>query len=128
MPSSKTPASSSCHPTPAPTPSASTSPAQPSPRCSSWPSSPAHLAVPPLARNTQAPAVLVDPAFEQIAAATLRISNPYLAFARALELLYQPASYAPGIHPTAIIAPTAQVAAGAHIGAYAVIGDHVVIG
>jgi len=82
----------------------------------------------PLARTTQATAVLVDPAFEQIAAATLRISNPYLAFARSLELLYQPASYPPGIHPTAILSPTAQVAPGAHIGAYAVIGDHVVIG
>jgi UDP-3-O-[3-hydroxymyristoyl] glucosamine N-acyltransferase len=82
----------------------------------------------PLARTTRATAVLVDPAFEPIAAATLRIANPYLAFARALELLYQPATYAPGIHPTAVIAPTAHVGPEAHIGAYAVIGDHVVVG
>jgi UDP-3-O-[3-hydroxymyristoyl] glucosamine N-acyltransferase len=82
----------------------------------------------PLARTTQASAVLVEPAFEQIAAATLRIANPYLAFARALELLYEPATYARGIHPTAVIAPTARIGPEAHLGAYVVIGDHVVIG
>jgi UDP-3-O-[3-hydroxymyristoyl] glucosamine N-acyltransferase len=82
----------------------------------------------PLARTTRATAVLVEPAFEPIAAATLRLANPYLAFARALELLYQPPAYPPGIHPTAVIAPTATIAPGAHIGAYAVLGDHVVLG
>jgi UDP-3-O-[3-hydroxymyristoyl] glucosamine N-acyltransferase len=82
----------------------------------------------PLARTTQATAVLVEPAFEPIAAATLRIANPYLAFAHALELLYQAPAYPPGIHPTAVIAATAQIGPGAHIGAYAVVGDHVVLG
>jgi UDP-3-O-[3-hydroxymyristoyl] glucosamine N-acyltransferase len=82
----------------------------------------------PLARTTQASAVLVEPAFETISAATLRIANPYLAFARALELLYDAPAYPPGIHPTAVIAPTAQLGPDAHIGAYAVIGEHVVIG
>ena len=82
----------------------------------------------PLARTTHAAAVLVEPAFETIAAATLRIDNPYLAFARALEILYQPPAYAPGIHPTAVIAPTAHIGPGAHIGAYAVVGDRAVLG
>jgi UDP-3-O-[3-hydroxymyristoyl] glucosamine N-acyltransferase len=82
----------------------------------------------PLARRTRATAVLVEPAFEAIGAATLRVVNPYLAFARALELLYEPPEYPRGIHPTAVIAETATVGPGAHIGAYAVIGDHVVLG
>jgi UDP-3-O-[3-hydroxymyristoyl] glucosamine N-acyltransferase len=82
----------------------------------------------PLARTTQATAVLVEPAFEPIAAATLRIANPYLAFAHALELLYEAPAYPAGIHPTAVIASTAQIGPGAHIGAYAVVGDHVVLG
>lgn len=82
----------------------------------------------PLARSTQASAVLVEPAFEPIAAATLRIANPYLAFARALELLYEAPTYAPNIHPTAVISPTAQIGPEAHIGAYVVIGDRAVIG
>ncbi|MGD0797488.1 MAG: UDP-3-O-(3-hydroxymyristoyl)glucosamine N-acyltransferase [Acidobacteriaceae bacterium] len=82
----------------------------------------------PLARTTRATAVLVEPAFEPIATATLRLANPYLAFARALELLYQPPAYPPGIHPTAVIAESATVGPGAHIGAYAVIGDHATVG
>ncbi len=40
-----------------------------------------------LARKTQAAAVLVEPDFQEIAAATLRIKNPYLAFSRALGIL-----------------------------------------
>ncbi len=81
-----------------------------------------------LARTTQATAVVVEPSFSEIAAATLRIANPYLAFARALEFLYEAPMYAPGIHPTAVIAPTAAVGLHAHIGAYVVIGDHAVLG
>jgi UDP-3-O-[3-hydroxymyristoyl] glucosamine N-acyltransferase len=81
-----------------------------------------------LARTTQATAVLVEPDFPEIPAATLRLKNPYLAFARAIELFYQPPTYAPGIHPTAAIASTARIGANAHIDAYAVVGDHVVLG
>lgn len=81
-----------------------------------------------LARTTKASAVLVDPDFAEIAAATLRIKNPYLAFARAIELFYRPPSYAPGIHPTAVIASTARIGENAHIGAYVVIGENVVLG
>ena len=82
----------------------------------------------PLARTTKAAAVLVEPAFAQIAVATLRIVNPYLAFARALEIFYEPVIYAPGIHPTAVVASTARIGANGHVGAYAVISDHVVVG
>jgi len=57
-----------------------------------------------LARKTQAAAVLVDPAFQEISAATLRLQNPYLAFSRALAIFYQPPAYAPGI-PSSIQPP-----------------------
>src|SRR6202789_920669 len=62
-----------------------------------------------LARQTRAAAVLVEPGFQQISAATLRIQNPYLAFSRSLALFYQPPVYAPGIHATAVIDPTAEI-------------------
>jgi UDP-3-O-[3-hydroxymyristoyl] glucosamine N-acyltransferase len=81
-----------------------------------------------LARTTQATAVLVEPDFPEIPTSTLRLKNPYLAFARAIELFYQPPAYLPGIHPTAAISPTTRIGANAHIGAYAVIGDHVILG
>jgi UDP-3-O-[3-hydroxymyristoyl] glucosamine N-acyltransferase len=81
-----------------------------------------------LARKTQAAAVLVDPEFQEISAATLRVKNPYLAFSRALGFFYQPPVYPPGIHTTAIIDPTAEIGEGAHIGAYVVIGAQVRLG
>jgi UDP-3-O-[3-hydroxymyristoyl] glucosamine N-acyltransferase len=81
-----------------------------------------------LARKTHAAAVLVEPDFPEIEAATLRLKNPYLAFSRTLSFFYQPPVYAPGIHPTAVIDPTAEIGEGAHIGAYAVIGPQVKLG
>jgi UDP-3-O-[3-hydroxymyristoyl] glucosamine N-acyltransferase len=81
-----------------------------------------------LARKTQAAAVIVEPEFPEIEAPTLRIQNPYLAFSRTLGIFYQPPTYAPGIHPTAVIDPTAEIGEGAHIGAYVVIGSHVKLG
>jgi UDP-3-O-[3-hydroxymyristoyl] glucosamine N-acyltransferase len=81
-----------------------------------------------LARSTKATAVLVEPGFPEISTATLRVDNPYLAFAFAIELFYKPPVYPPGIHPTAAIASSAHIGANAHIGAYAVIGDNVTIG
>ena len=81
-----------------------------------------------LARTTKAAAVLVDPEFPQIATPTLRVKNPYLAFARALGIFYQPPAYPPGIHPTAVIDATAEIGDGAHIGAYVVIGAGVRLG
>ena len=81
-----------------------------------------------LARTTKAAAVIVEPSFAELTTPTLRIENPYLAFARAIEIFYTPPAYPPGIHPTASIALTASVGAGAHIGAYAVVMDHATIG
>jgi UDP-3-O-[3-hydroxymyristoyl] glucosamine N-acyltransferase len=81
-----------------------------------------------LARKTRAAAVLVEPEFQQIEAATLRIKNPYLAFSRSLALFYQPPAYPPGVHPTAAVDPTAEIGEGAHIGAYVVVGPGVHLG
>ncbi len=81
-----------------------------------------------LARTTQASAILVDPSFEPLPTSTLRIHNPYLAFARALEIFHAPVALPPGIHPTAIISPTAVVGARAHIAPYVVIGENVILG
>lgn len=81
-----------------------------------------------LARTTRAAAILVEPEFQKITTATLRIKNPYHAFSRALALFYQPPAYPAGIHSTAVIDPTAVIGEGAHIGAYAVVGPGVHLG
>jgi len=88
----------------------------------------------PLLKTTRASAVLVedgvsldrDPSSPPLAA--LRSANPYLAFAHALELFYQPPRYAPGVHPTAVIAKSARIGEGAHIGPYCYIEEEAVIG
>jgi len=80
------------------------------------------------ARTTAASAVIVSEGFPAIPGAMLRSKNPYLAFARAINLFYQPPHYAAEIHPTAVIARTASLGANAHIGAYVVIDDDVSIG
>ena len=58
----------------------------------------------------------------------LRSGNPYLAFARALELFHPPERPPAGIHPTAVIAPSARIGRGASIGPYAVIEPGAEIG
>jgi UDP-3-O-[3-hydroxymyristoyl] glucosamine N-acyltransferase len=85
------------------------------------------------ARTSRASAVIVDLNFPAISTGMLRSKNPYLAWAKAVELFYQPPRYAPGVHPTAVIDPTAKVGKDAHIGPYVVIdrdaeiGDHAVL-
>ncbi|MGC2617570.1 MAG: UDP-3-O-(3-hydroxymyristoyl)glucosamine N-acyltransferase [Acidobacteriaceae bacterium] len=81
-----------------------------------------------LAKTTSAAAILVSPDFPDVAAATLRMANPYLGFARAIEIFYQPPARPSGIHPTAVIHPTATIGANAAIDAYAVIGENIAIG
>ncbi|HYV74971.1 MAG TPA: UDP-3-O-(3-hydroxymyristoyl)glucosamine N-acyltransferase [Candidatus Binatia bacterium] len=80
------------------------------------------------AKSTQAAAVIVSEDFPAVSCALLRSKNPYLSFARAIDLFYQPPRYAPGIHATAVIAPSSKIGANAHIGAYVVIDEGVVIG
>lgn len=81
-----------------------------------------------LAHKTRAAAILVNAEFPDLPVATLRLANPYLAFAQTLGFFYQPPVYPPGIHSTAVIDPSATIGQRAHIGAYAVIGPGVQIG
>ena len=86
----------------------------------------ANLKYSPKVRKTQAAAILSTQPHEGIA--TLVSENPYLDFARALALFYQPPKPAAGIHPLASIASTASIGEGASIGPYAVVGERVVMG
>ena len=78
--------------------------------------------------STSASAVLLKEADESLNQAQLVGADPYLGFARALELFYEAPRPAPGIHPTAVLANTAEVGEDATIGAYVVVGENVKIG
>ena len=80
------------------------------------------------AKSTAASVVIVSEDFPAIAAGMLRSKNPYLAFARAIDLFYRAPAYGPGIHPTAVISPAARLGKNPHVAAYVVIGDNVEIG
>lgn len=80
------------------------------------------------AKTTRASAVIVSEDFPAISAAMLRAKDPYLAFARALELFHPAQKYAAVVHPTAVVDASARIGAGAHVGPYVVIGENVEIG
>lgn len=80
------------------------------------------------AKTTRASAIILSDEFPALALPMLRSKNPYLAFARAIELFYKPPTYPPGIHPTAIVSPSARIGEDAHVGPYVVVGDDVVLG
>ena len=80
----------------------------------------------PKLKTTQASAVIAAQPVGGMA--TLVSSNPYLDFARALELFYRPPKPKPGIHPLASIADSATIGEGASIGPFVAIGENVQIG
>jgi UDP-3-O-[3-hydroxymyristoyl] glucosamine N-acyltransferase len=80
------------------------------------------------AKTTKASAVIVAENFPALETGVLRSKNPYLAWAKAIELFYQPPLYAPGIHSTAVVHPKAKVGRNAHIGPYVVIDEDAVVG
>jgi UDP-3-O-[3-hydroxymyristoyl] glucosamine N-acyltransferase len=79
-------------------------------------------------KHTHAGAILVAQPIEGLTAAQLLSDNPYVDFARALALFYQPPRPRPGVHPTASIASSAQIGENASIGAFAVVGENATIG
>lgn len=82
----------------------------------------------PLAKTTEAAALLVEPGAPELPVTTLRVANPYLAFARALEIFHPMRQFPAGVHTTAVVSPSAKIGARAHLGPYVVVGEDVVIG
>jgi UDP-3-O-[3-hydroxymyristoyl] glucosamine N-acyltransferase len=78
--------------------------------------------------TTRASAVILPVEAPAMRLPTLRTSDPYLAFARAVECFFRPLVPPPGIHATAVVAASARIGAGASIGPYCAIADGVTIG
>ena len=71
---------------------------------------------------TRATAVIADASAVAAPCAVLRTAQPYVAFARAVEILTPAARPAAGVSPLAAIDPTAHIGPDVSIGAFAVIG------
>jgi UDP-3-O-[3-hydroxymyristoyl] glucosamine N-acyltransferase len=80
------------------------------------------------ARTTKASAVIVGEDFPAVPTAMLRAKDPYLTFAKALELFHPATKYAAGVHPTAVVHESARIGSNSHVGPYVVIGEGVEIG
>ena len=89
-----------------------------------------------LLRKTRASAIFVPPNFTgPINAAQVRVSNPTKAFEQVvLKFAPKPITFAPGIHPSAVVDPSTQLGKGVSIQPLAVIeagakiGDDTIIG
>jgi UDP-3-O-[3-hydroxymyristoyl] glucosamine N-acyltransferase len=79
-------------------------------------------------RTTRAAAVILDLDSPLSGRPALRSDNPYLAFARALELFAPSEKPRPGIHPSAVIAPGVKMGRNASISPYVVIEEGVELG
>ncbi len=75
-----------------------------------------------------ASAILVSGAFTSATKVIIRVANPRVAAARALEILYPPERAEAGVHPGATLDPTARVDASAQIGPGCVVGPGARIG
>jgi UDP-3-O-[3-hydroxymyristoyl] glucosamine N-acyltransferase len=84
----------------------------------------------PQLRKSRATVALVPLAFaEPVPALCIRCENPTLAFSKAVEKFAPaPVRFAPGVHPTAVIAPGVKLGAGVSIQPYAVIEEGATVG
>lgn len=83
----------------------------------------------PMLGKTRASAVVLSEADrEHCPSYKLIAADPYLAYVKALHLLYPEEGLNPGVHPAAIVSETASIEAGSSVGANVVIGERVRIG
>lgn len=80
------------------------------------------------AQRTKASAILLGPDGPSLSVALLRHDNPYLAFAKAIELFFSAPVQRATIHPTSWIADTASIGANVHVGPFSYVGDGVILG
>lgn len=79
-------------------------------------------------KHTRAGAIILASDAPSTSIPTLVSDNPYLSFARAIELFYSTPEPIPGIHPTATISESVALGENYSIGANVVIGEGVRLG
>jgi UDP-3-O-[3-hydroxymyristoyl] glucosamine N-acyltransferase len=79
-------------------------------------------------KTTKASAIIVSRDAPPLDISTLRTENPYLTFAKSIELFYVPAATEPRIHSSAIISKSAWIGSNPSIGPFVFVDDDVVIG
>ena len=80
------------------------------------------------AEQSAASAIIANGTLTSAKKVVIRVADARVAFARVLPLFFPEPTYAPGIHPSAVVAASAQIDPSAHIGPQCVIGENVIIG
>lgn len=80
------------------------------------------------AEKSAATAIIAGKEFSSTSKTIIHVDNPRVAFAKAVTLFFPEPKFAPGVHPSAVIAPSAQVDPSAHIGPHCTVGERVKIG
>jgi UDP-3-O-[3-hydroxymyristoyl] glucosamine N-acyltransferase len=80
------------------------------------------------AEQSAASAIIAPGPFASTKKTVIRVVDARVAFARVLPLFFPDPVFAPGIHPSAVVAKTAKIDPSAHIGPQCVVGENVVIG
>ena len=80
------------------------------------------------AEQSAASAILVDGPYSSSRKVLIRVASARIAFARVLPLFFPEETFAPGVHPSAVVDGTAQIDPTAHVGPWCVIGEEVKIG
>jgi len=80
------------------------------------------------AEHSAATAILAGMEWSSARKTVIRVANPRVAFARAMTVFFPEPAFAPGIHPSAVIAASAQIDPAAHLGPHCTVGERVQIG
>ena len=80
------------------------------------------------AEQSAASVIIVDGPHASSRKTLVRVPSARVAFAKVLPLFFPEPAFAPGVHPSAVLALTAQVDPTAHIGPHCVVGERVRIG
>jgi UDP-3-O-[3-hydroxymyristoyl] glucosamine N-acyltransferase len=80
------------------------------------------------AEQSAASAIMVDGEFTSDKKTLIRVQNARIAFAKVLPLFFPEPVFAPGIHPTSVVAASAQIDPTAHVGPHCVVGEQARIG
>jgi UDP-3-O-[3-hydroxymyristoyl] glucosamine N-acyltransferase len=79
-------------------------------------------------KRSRASAVIADLELPYWGVPLLRSANPYLVFAKAIELFHSKDRRSAGVHPTAVIAATARLGRDVSVGPHSVIDEDAVVG
>jgi len=80
------------------------------------------------AEQSAASAIIASGNLASAKKVVIRVADARVAFARVLPLFFPDPTFAPGIHPSAVVAQTAKVDPSAHIGPQCIIGENATIG